>query len=357
MAGNLDRAAFESKWQQFWKDEKIYRFDPESEKPVYSIDNPPRYASGALHAGHAVNYTQIDFAARYKRMNGHNVFFPLCFDTNGTPIEVQVEKKEGISLDQIDRQEFIQKCRDFANTFIEDMKHQFEILGESMDPTLYYQTDAEYYRRLTQISFIRLFKKDLIYKGTFPVNWCPRCQTAIADAEVEYKHRTTKLNYVTFKEKESKEDVTIATTRPELLCTCQLVAVHPDDNSKKYLVGKKLLTPIFNREVPVVEDDKVDPAFGSGVVMICTIGDKDDLDWCYKYSLPIEMAIDEKGMMTSTAGKYESMPIPDAREKIIEDLKTECWRLLEVQHSNRISDGTAVVPKDTDIQERSARAG
>ncbi len=330
MASNYDRAASEKKWQQFWRTEKIYRFDAKSDKKVYSIDNPPRYASGTLHAGHAVNYTQIDFAARYKRMQGYNVFFPLCFDTNGTPIEVQVEKKHGISIDQIPRQDFIKKCREFANSFIKEMTSQFEMLGESMDPELYYQTDSEDYRRLTQISFIRLHKKGLIYKGEFPVNWCPRCQTAVADAEVEHKHRTTKLNEVIFKDKDTGEDVIIATTRPELLCTCQLVAVHPFDSSKRKLVGRKLITPMFNREVPVVDDDKVDPDFGSGVVMICTIGDKDDLDWCYKYSLPMEMAIDEKGRMTSTAGKYEGMEIIEARKEIIEDLRKE--GLLVKQH-------------------------
>ncbi|MCK4718852.1 MAG: class I tRNA ligase family protein, partial [Thermoplasmata archaeon] len=178
-----DTVSSESRWQKFWKDEEIYRFDFEDkERKPFSIDNPPRYASGVLHVGHAVNYSQIDFVARYKRMRGYNVFFPLCFDTNGTPIEVKVEKKHGITLDQIDRHEFIKLCREFANSYIEEMTHQFEALGESMDSTLYYQTDAEYYRRVTQISFVKLFKKGLIYKGEFPVNWCPRCMTAMADA-------------------------------------------------------------------------------------------------------------------------------------------------------------------------------
>jgi len=319
---SYDALKDETKWQEFWKKEAIYRFDfNDRSRPPFSIDNPPRYASGVLHAGHAVNYSQIDFVARYKRMRGYNVFFPLCFDTNGTPIEVKVEKKHGITLDQIGRQEFIKLCREFANSHIDEMTHQFEVLGESMDPAIYYQTDNECYRRVTQISFIKLFEKGLIYKGEFPVNWCPRCGTSIAEAEVEYQSRQTKLNYIQFKEKESGKEVTIATTRPELLCTCQMVAVHPDDEEKAWLVGKELITPVFNKAVPVRTDENVDPEFGTGVVMVCTIGDKDDMEWVHKYKLPIEMGIDQKGNMTSVAGAYRGLQITDARAKIIEDMK------------------------------------
>jgi len=182
-----DQKAFEKKWQKKWQDSKIYHFDFKSKKDPYSIDVPPRYASGPLHAGHAVHYTHIDFAARYKRMCGYNVFFP---------IEERVERQLGITRKDIDRHRFTKLCSEFANKNIKTMTDQFAILGESMDPSIYYQTDAEYYRRLTQISFIELFDKKLIYKGKFPVNWCPRCMTAMADAEVTYTDRKTKLNTI-----------------------------------------------------------------------------------------------------------------------------------------------------------------
>jgi len=309
----------EQKWQRKWQEMDIYSFAPDSDKPVYSIDNPPRYASGALHVWHAVHYTHIDFVARYKRMKGFNVFFPLCFDCNGIPVEERVEKKLGITRKDIDRHKFTKLCSEFANEKIEEMKNQFIILGESMDPSVYYQTDAENYRRLTQLSFIELYNKGLIYKGEHPINWCPRCMTALADAEIEYKNRETKLNYIKFKL--GKEDVTIATTRPELLCTCQLVAVHPDDPRAKKLVGKKLKTPLFGREVTVVEDKHVDPTFGSGIVMICSIGDKDDLEWIFKYKLKIEKGIDEEGRMTGLCGKYRGMKVMDARKAITSDME------------------------------------
>ncbi|HOB38018.1 MAG TPA: valine--tRNA ligase [Methanomassiliicoccaceae archaeon] len=311
----------EKKWQQKWKEWEIYKFDPCSPKPVFSIDNPPRYTSGSLHLGHATGYSLIDFAARYKRMRGHNVFFPLCFDVNGTPTEIKVEKKHGITKLNTPRQEYVRLCSEFANSFIDEMTKQFEMLGESMDPTIYYQTDAPYYRRITQITFLRLLEKGIVYKGTFPVNWCPSCTTALADAEVEYSENITKLNYIKFKIKGTDEDVLIATTRPELLSACQLVAVSPEDESKADLVGKELITPIYGKAIKVIADDKVDPSYGTGVVMICTIGDKTDLEWVMKYNLPMDRAIDEQGRLTSLTGKYEGMTVKEGKQAIIEDLK------------------------------------
>lgn len=331
-----DPASIESRWQQKWKEWEIYRFDPASDRPIYSIDNPPRYTSGSLHLGHATGYSLIDFAARYHRMRGHNVFFPLCFDVNGTPTEVKVEKKHGINKLDLPREEYRRLCREFANGFIEEMTHHFEILGESMDPSIYYQTDAEYYRRVTQISFVKLFHKGLVYKGDFPVNWCPRCMTALADAEVEYRDNITKLNYIPFRIDGGDEDMIIATTRPELICTCKVVAVHPDDQSKAHLVGKELVTPIYGRKVKVIADPKVDPSYGTGNVMICTIGDKDDLEWVMKYNLPMEKAIDEFGRMTELSG-YAGMTVGEARAAIIEDLRQRGLLLKQEDNPQNLS--------------------
>jgi valyl-tRNA synthetase len=334
---SYDQKALEEKWQRKWQEMKIYHFDFDSDKEPYSIDVPPRYASGPLHAGHAVHYTHIDFAARYKRMRGYNVFFPLCFDVNGIPIEERVEKKMNITRKDIDRHEFIKLCSDFAERNIETMTNQFIRLGESMDPSIYYQTNAEYYRRITQISFIELYNKGYIYRGEFPVNWCPRCMTAMADAEVVYTDRTTSLNTIKFYfSGEPLEQVLkyhgigrdergfyieIATTRPEMLPSCQIVAVHPRDERAPWLVDQIVKVPLFEKEVKIVEDESVDPGFGTGIVMICTVGDKEDLNWVFKYKLPIEMSIDEEGRMTEICGKYKGMKIDDARKAVIEDLK------------------------------------
>ena len=332
-----DQKALEEKWQRKWQEMKIYHFDFDSDKQPYSIDVPPRYASGPLHAGHAVHYTHIDFAARYKRMRGYNVFFPLCFDVNGIPIEERVERKLNITRKDIDRHKFTKLCSDFAEKNIKTMTDQFIRLGESMDPTIYYQTNAEYYRRITQISFIELYNKGHIYKGKFPVNWCPRCMTAMADAEVVYSDRTTKLNTIKFyftKEQgkqllkyhsvgkdEKGTYIEIATTRPEMLPSCQIVAVHPNDERAPWLIDQTVKVPSTDKEVKIVEDDAVDPDFGTGIVMICTVGDKEDLNWVFKYKLPLEMSIDEEGKMTEICGKYKGMKIEDARKAVIDDLK------------------------------------
>jgi valyl-tRNA synthetase len=313
----------EDKWQNWWETEKIYHFDFESDKPPYSIDNPPRYASGPLHVGHAVHYTHIDFGARYKRMRGYNVFFPLCFDVNGMPIEVNVEKKYNIKMNEYDRHEFIKLCSEFAEANIGEMTRQFKILGECMDPSIYYQTNAEYYRRLTQISFIKLFNQDLIYKGERPINWCPRCSTALSESEVEYRTRQTKFNYILFTLSETGEKVEIATTRPELLCTCHLVAIHPDDPRSEELEGKLIKTPIYEREVRIFTDSAVDPDFGTGIVMVCSIGDKDDLEWIHRYDIQIEKGIDKDGNMTELAGKYAGMSTADAKQAIITDMRDQ----------------------------------
>jgi valyl-tRNA synthetase len=334
---DYDQKTLEEKWQKQWQEMKIYHFDFTSTKKPFSIDVPPRYASGPLHAGHAVHYTHIDFAARYKRMRGYNVFFPLCFDVNGIPIEERVERQLNITRKDIDRHKFTKLCSEFAEKNITTMTNQFIRLGESMDPSIYYQTDAEYYRRITQISFIELYKKGHIYKGEFPVNWCPRCMTAMADAEVVYNDRTTKLNTIKFYFSHPPDEhllkfhgigkdttgvyIEIATTRPEMLAACQIVAVHPTDERAPWLVGQTVkVPPDYKKEVTIVEDDAVDPEFGTGLVMICTVGDKEDLNWVFKYKLPLEMSIDEEGKMTAITGKYKGMKIEDARKTIIEDM-------------------------------------
>jgi len=343
---DYDQKTLEKKWQKKWVESKLYHFDFDSDTKPYSIDVPPRYASGPLHAGHAVHYTHIDFAARYKRMQGFNVFFPLCFDVNGIPIEERVERQLNITRKDIDRHKFTKLCSEFAEKNIKTMTKQFQILGESMDPSVYYQTNAEYYRRITQISFLELFEKDYIYKGKFPVNWCPRCMTAMADAEVTYMDRKTELNTIKFYFKDEPSDqvlkfhgvgkdkkgvyVEIATTRPEMLASCQIVAVHPNDERAPWLVDQILIVPVFEKEVKIVEDDVVDPDFGSGIVMICTIGDKEDLNWVFKYKLSIDMSIDEEGRMTDLCGKYKGLKIIDARKKVISDMKDDGLLLKQI---------------------------
>jgi valyl-tRNA synthetase len=317
-----DLQQLETAWQQQWDGWKDHRFDPTSPRPVFSIDVPPRYVSGPLHIGHAISYTHIDFVARSRRMMGFNVFNPLCFDVNGLPIEVNVEKS-GVDPQEVGRKRFIEACSRFGQANIEAMTGQFRRLGHCFDESLYYQTNSPDYRRVTQLSFLEMHERGHVYRGEHAVNWCPRCATALSDAETEYADRGSKLHHILFSVVGGSRDgshVEIATTRPELLPACVLAAVHPDDERHRWLVGQRIRTPMFDRTVEVVADDAVQPEFGTGVVMICTFGDKDDLEWSHTYKLPFIRVLDKNGNLTDAAGPYEGLSPDEAREALAKEL-------------------------------------
>ncbi len=316
-----DQREQEPRWQKFWRESSVYRFDPHSGKEIYSIDTPPRYTSGALHLGHATGYPILDFAARYRRMKGCNVFFPLCFDGNGMPVETATEKKYGITKFSVDRKTYLKLCNDYANQFIETMTRQFEMLGMSLDPSIYYETHSPSYRKYTQISFLKMLARGLAYRGTFPVNWCVHCNTSLADAEVEREQRETELHYVDFVLK-GGGSITIATTRPELIGACKAVLVHPADVRYSKAKGKLAVLPVYGNEVRVIEDEKVEMKFGSGAVMICSYGDKEDANWILKHHLPVTVIIDEFGKMNEHAGLLAGMDTAGARRKILAELKS-----------------------------------
>jgi valyl-tRNA synthetase len=313
----------EERWQRKWEEMGIYRFDwDDRERPAFSIDTPPPYPSGDFHMGLTLNWTYFDMVARYKRARGYNVYFPQGWDCHGLPTEVETEKEHGIKKTSLPPDEFRKLCEEFVNRYIEAMKMAVIRLGCSIDWTTEYKTmDPDYWRR-TQLSFIILYKKGFIYRGTHPINWCPRCETAIADAEVEYETRTAQLHFIRFK-LEGDAYLTIATTRPELIPACVTVAVNPHDERYKEHVGKEIHVPTTNRKVKIITEDLVDPKFGTGVVMICTYGDKADVKSVLKHNLPVITCIDEKGRMNDNAGRYAGMTTEEAKEAIVEDLKKE----------------------------------
>ncbi len=317
-----DFTEIEAKWQRVWEEKGIYRFDREDrERPTYSIDTPPPYPSGEVHVGNALNFSYIDFVARYKRMRGYNVLFPQGWDCHGLPTEVRVEKETGKRKSEYDPQEFIELCKKYTLKWIDSMRKALKALGLSIDWTTEYMTMDPSYWRKTQISFIRMYKKGLVYRGEHPVIWCPRCETAIAEAEVEYVERDRPLYYFKFKVEETGEDLVIASTRPELLPSCVAVAVHPEDERYKHLIGKHAIVPIYGRKVPIIADEDVEREFGTGAVMICTYGDKTDVKWQKRYNLPLIISITEKGYMNEKAGPIAGLKVEEARRKMAELLK------------------------------------
>ncbi|RPJ53996.1 MAG: valine--tRNA ligase, partial [Methanobacteriota archaeon] len=307
-------AEIEDRWRRTWRDEDHY-FDPASKKPQFVIDTPPPYPTGNFHIGNVLNWCYIDFIARYKRMQGFNVMFPQGWDCHGLPTEVKVEETFHITKNDVPREQFRQMCRDLTAANIEKMRATLRAMGFSTDWSHEYVTMRPEYYGKTQLSFLRMLKSGYIYQTEHPVNFCTRCETAIAFAEVAYEPRQTQLNYFDF------DGVEIATTRPELLAACVAVAVHPAAERFTKLKGTKLKVPFFAHEVPVIEDEAVDPEFGTGAVMICTFGDKQDVHWWKQYNLELRKAVDRQGRMTPAAGAYAGLTCPDCRRSILADMK------------------------------------
>ena len=311
----------EKKIRESWKREKIYAFKINTKKKVFTIDTPPPYPSGIpWHIGAAAHYSQIDMIARTARMMGFEVFFPIGIDRNGLPVELYTEKKHNIKMHEVPREKFVELCKhsldDIEEIFINIMKHS----GLSGDFENYYRTDSEEYRTLTQATFIELWNKGLIYEDTRPNNYCIQCGTTIADAETEYEELPSELIYIKFKLKENG-NILIATTRPELLCSCACVLFNPNDKRYKNLEGKHAIVPVYNREVPILANPYAKEEFGTGLVMICSYGDYSDVRMFRELKLKEIIAITPDGKMGKNAGKYASLSIKEARNKIIEDLQ------------------------------------
>jgi len=312
--------AAEKKWQQHWEKEKIYAFK-KGKKPVYSIDTPPPTLSGAMHIGHAFSYSQGDFIARYHRMKGESVLYPFGTDDNGLPTERMVEKLKNVKGVKMDREAFVQLCSktvaELTPTFVQPWKD----MGISCDFHQTYSTIDKHSRFVSQYSFLDLYRKGRIYAEESPVAWCTTCRTAIAQAEFDNVDQSSTFNDIVFTI--GGKDMIISTTRPELLPACVALMMHPSHKQYKDLKGKFAQVPLFNYEVPVLADEKVDPTKGTGVVMCCTFGDKTDIEWWRKYKLPLRVLFDDHGKLNDLAGKYQGLPLKEARKQIIADLREQ----------------------------------
>jgi len=311
----------EKTWQDFWQENGTYKFDKNSNKPIYSIDTPPPTVNGKIHIGHIFSYSQAEFMARFKRMMGYNVFYPFGFDDNGLPTELLVEKEKGLKAYTVSREEFAKMCMETVDKYEREFKKLFISMGNSADWSLAYHTVSPESQRASQMSFLDLYKKNKVYYAEAPALWCTKCNTAIAQSELESEEKESTFNHLKFFIEDSDEYLEIATTRPELLCACDCIFINPKDEKHKHLIGKKVRVPLYDFYVPVMTDDKADMEKGSGVVMCCTFGDQTDTQWFKKYNLELKVGIDDYGKMTSLAGKYEGLKIREARAQIIEDLK------------------------------------
>jgi len=336
--GSYEPSEIEPAWQEYWVEQGVHQYDESVTDPntLFSIDTPPPTVSGDLHMGHLYQFTLQDFVARFRRMFEETTYFPFGYDDNGIASERLTERELGIRHQEFERREFQEKCREVCAEYEDAFTDDVQSLAVSVDWNNTYKTIEPRVQRISQLSFIDLYEKGREYRQKAPAIWCPDCETAISQVEMEGAERDSHYNDVAFTHVESEsepssgqsqqdtgEDIVISTTRPELLPACVAMFVHPDDEENAHLVGETARVPLFGHEVPIIEDERVDMEKGTGVVMSCTFGDQTDIEWYQAHDLPLRVAIDESGTMTDLAEEYEGLSTDEAREEIVEDLDDE----------------------------------
>ena len=311
-----------------WKSKELLAFNPKTKKKIYSIDTPPPYVNTPIHMGHAVTYCFMDFFARYRRMKGYEVLFPLGLDRNGLPIEMATEKKFKASPFKVGRKKFVELCEQLLSEASAESIDSFAKLGISFSSYkdngkigAIYNTDSPEYRTLTQSTFIDLYKKGLIYEASRINNWDPKLRTTIADSEIDYEEIPSTFNDIKWKVKETNEEIIIGTTRPELITTCAMVIYNPEDKKYKHLDGKTAISPIFNEEIPIKPHPSAQIDKGTGLAMMCSMGDLTDIQFFREMKLTPRIAINQDGRMNEKAGILKGLKVKEAREKIIQLLK------------------------------------
>ncbi len=337
--------------QQLWEKEGLYKFNINTKKSIFTIDTPPPYPSGRpWHIGALAHYAQIDMIARASRALGYETLFPIGIDRNGLPVERYVETTYKIQMRSQDREKFIELCAHALDELEAEMVALMKREGLSPNFANKYRTDGEGYRKLTQRTFIELWEKKLIYESTYPSNYCPGCQTTIADAEIIYQEKSTKLVSIAFRVEETGEELLIATTRPELMSSCQLVIVNPEDESYKKLHGLHAVVPIFEREVEIRPHPSAKREKGTGAVMICSYGDYHDVTLFRELGLREIISIDERGRMTQAAGQLRDLTVEEAKRNVVEELTARglVRRTLTITHEvptcERSGDPIEIIP-------------
>lgn len=322
MGTRYDHQVFDQEIKNFWDQHGVYAYTPDRSKKVFSIDTPPPTVSGTLHIGHVFSYTHTDLIARYKRMQGFSVFYPMGFDDNGLATERFVEKKNNIKAQFLKRSDFIDLCLKNCAEAEKDFEALWKTLGLSIDWSKTYSTIGTDARIVSQKSFIKLFQDKKIYRKQEPALYCTTCQTSLAQADLDSAEIASTFNNIAFTT-EAGEDLIIATTRPELLPACVAIFYHPSDARYTHLNGTFATTPVFGKRIPCLPDDKVDPEKGTGIVMCCTFGDQTDIYWFKTHNLPFVQIVGHDGKWSEAAGFLQGLKVHEARKQILERLATE----------------------------------
>ncbi len=323
----------EEKWYRFWLEGRFFHAGVDWSRTPFCIVIPPPNVTGNLHLGHALNNTIQDILVRWRRMQGYNTLWLPGTDHAGIATQARVEEQlagEGISKYDLGREKFLERVWAWKETYGGEIIRQLKRLGASCDWERERFTMDEGCSRAVREVFRRLFAKGLIYRDHYIINWCPRCQTTISDIEVDHVEREGKLYYLRYPASDGGPGVVVATTRPETMLGDTGVAVHPEDDRYRGLVGKRVILPLVNREIPVVADEAVDPEFGTGAVKVTPAHDPVDFEIGRRHRLPEVVVIGKDGRMTEEAGRYAGLTREEAREEVVRDL-AEAGLLVKVE--------------------------
>ncbi|MFH1058003.1 MAG: valine--tRNA ligase [Pseudomonadota bacterium] len=336
MTSQLDKsyepAEVEKRWYQYWEENQLFRADPNSPKPAYSIVIPPPNVTGQLHIGHALDNTLQDILCRFKRMRGYEVLWMPGTDHAGIATQNVVERelaKEGLDRHDLGRDKFIERVWKWKEEYGGKIIHQLKRLGASCDWSRLRFTMDEGLSRAVREVFVQLYEEGLIYRGDYIINWCPRCHTALSDLESEHEPVQGGLYYIKYPFKNGQGHLTVATTRPETMLGDTAVAINPEDPRYQDLADETLILPLMNREIPVIRDGYVSLDFGTGALKVTPAHDPNDFELGKKHGLPAIRIMDDSGRINAQGGAYAGLDRFEARKKVLADL--EAQGLLEKQ--------------------------
>jgi len=339
MPTTYDPKEAERKWYDYWMKNEFFKAGNRPDAQTYTIVIPPPNVTGMLHIGHALDFTLQDILTRTKRMQGYDTLWLPGSDHAGIATQTKVEQKlreQGQSRYDLGREKFLEKVWEWKEQYANTIREQWSKMGFSLDYSRERFTLDEGLSQAVREVFVSLYAKGLIYRGNYIINWDPAARTALSDIEVEYKEVQGALYHLEYKTTDGTGSIVVATTRPETMLGDTAVAVHPGDERYKHLIGKRLLLPIVNREIPVIADEYVEKEFGSGAVKITPAHDPNDFEVGKRHDLPQILVMDESGTMNANAGPYQGMDRFDCRKQIVADLKEQGVLLKIEEHVHQV---------------------
>ncbi|HOQ09366.1 MAG TPA: valine--tRNA ligase [Syntrophomonadaceae bacterium] len=319
-----DPGQVEHKWYKFWKERNYFAPSGDTDKPAFSIVMPPPNVTGSLHLGHALDNTLQDILIRWRRMQGYNVLWLPGTDHAGIATQAKVEEalaQEGLSRYDLGREKFVERIWEWKHLYGSRITEQLSLLGSSCDWTRERFTMDEGCSRAVREVFVNLYNKGLIYQGDYIINWCPKCKTAISDIEVEHEDTAGRLWYIRYPVENSDEYLVVATTRPETMLGDTGVAVHPEDERYRHLIGRNVILPLMNRAIPVIADEYVDKEFGTGAVKVTPAHDPNDFEMGLRHNLEQITVMTDTGVMNENAGPYQGLDRFECRKRVVADLE------------------------------------